>query len=373
MKSSQDLPLTARFLPRLIAKAGVYYQSRTMNTQKTPLVQKAILGMLVLIFGCLVLLLMNGRKQIEVLREGNGPVVAEVGDSNSAPSIHKAFPSMRSSKIPAPTKPALEPAKVAATQPAPAPTRAEAAAVEQPPIVLPAANVIEPPEAVSAVSGVSGRVVLVGVPPQEKIIHFDQTCGSMHETLVTTRHYVVSPDGGLANVFVYISRGSGVDGKRFPTPTTPVLLDQKDCMYQPYVIGAMVNQPIQIKNSDPILHNVHALPKNDRNLEFNFAQPVQDQTDERAFARPEEFVKFKCEVHDWMFAYVCVASNPYFAISDTNGMFQLPPGLPPGGYTITASHLKAGTAKQNFVLKKDAAVRLEFRLQANRRTGMAQR
>lgn len=344
-----------------------------MNTQQTPLVQKLILVMLLLIFGGLVLLLVNGRKQIEVLREGNGPALS-IGDSNNASAIHKAFPSLRSSRNPRPTNTPGDPPAARKTEPVGGAKPVEAPVVEQPPIVLPAATVIESTETVAEGSGVSGRVVLVGVPPQEKVIRFDQTCGAMQQSpLVTTRHYVVSPDGGLANVFVYISKGTGVDGKKFPTPTTPVLLDQKNCMYQPYVIGAMVNQPIQIRNSDPILHNVHAMPKNDPSSEFNFAEPLQGQIDERKFRTPEVFVKFKCDVHDWMFAYVAVASNPYFAVTDTNGMFQLPSGLPPGGYEITATHLKAGSAKQRFVLKKDANVRLEFRLKADVRSGVAQR
>lgn len=345
-----------------------------MNTQQTPLVQKLILITLVLILGCLILVLVKGQKQLEVLREGNGPAVVAT-DSNNAPSIHKSFPSVRSSKNPSPVRSVTEPEQASTIHATPEPKQAEAAVVQQrEPYISPSGTVVEPLKVEGNIAGVYGQVLLVGAPPPEKVIRFDQTCGAMqHASGVTTRHFVVSPDGGLANVFVYISKGTGVDGKHFPTPTTPVLLDQKDCMYQPYVIGAMVNQPIQIKNSDPILHNVHALPRNNGNVEFNFAQPVQDQVDQRIFTAPEVFVKLKCEVHDWMFAYVGVASNPYFAVTDSDGIFRLPDGLPPGNYEITATHLKAGTAKQRFTLKKDTPVTLEFRLNANGQSGVVQR
>lgn len=183
---------------------------------------------------------------------------------------------------------------------------------------------------------ITGKVTLKGTPPAEKTIKFDQTCGAMHQGPVTTRHYVVGADNGLGNVFVYISKGAEGKGT---APTTPVMLDQKDCMYQPYIVGAMVNQPIQIKNSDPLLHNVHALPKVDGNNEFNFAQPIQNQTDERKFAKPEVLIKLKCEVHDWMFAYVGVCDNPYFAVTDKDGKFTIK-DVPPGNYTVTAYHLK---------------------------------
>jgi plastocyanin len=192
---------------------------------------------------------------------------------------------------------------------------------------------------------ITGKVTLKGTPPKEKEIKFDQTCGAMHSGTVTTRHYVVGADNGLANVFVYISKGAEGRGT---APTTHVLLDQKNCMYQPYIVGAMVGQPIQVKNSDPLLHNVHALPKVDGNNEFNFAQPIQNQTDERKFAKPEVLIKFKCEVHDWMFAYVGVVDNPYFAVTDKDGNFTIK-DVPPGNYTLTAYHLKTHGANSKGV------------------------
>ncbi|MGZ4974931.1 MAG: hypothetical protein ACXWDN_19400, partial [Limisphaerales bacterium] len=204
-------------------------------------------------------------------------------------------------------------------------------------------------------------------PPAEIPIRFDATCGSFHPRRATTTRYVVSRDGGLANVFVYISKGA--EQLKVEPAVAPVLLEQKDCMYQPYVFGAMVNQPIQIKNSDPILHNVHALPK--RENEFNFAQPLQGQVDERAFTKPELFIKIKCDVHDWMLSYVSVLSHPFFAVTDTNGFFQLPSGLPPGKYELTAAHLKAGTASQTILLKKSNNVRLDFRLPVTGKPWMA--
>jgi hypothetical protein len=189
---------------------------------------------------------------------------------------------------------------------------------------------------------VTGKVTLKGTPPPEKTIAFDDTCSKLHPTVSTTRHYVVGADNGLANVFVYISKG--LEGKTFTAPKDPVELNQEGCNYQPYVSAVMVGQPVAIKNSDPIMHNIHALPKVDGNTEFNFAQPTQgDVNDSKWIAsitKPEVMVKMKCDVHPWMFAYIGVQDNPYFAVTDKDGNFKIA-NVPAGTYTVTAYHLKA--------------------------------
>lgn len=189
---------------------------------------------------------------------------------------------------------------------------------------------------------VTGKVTLKGSPPAEKTIAFDDTCSKLHPTVTTTRHYVVGADNGLANVFVYISKG--LEGKTFTPTTAAVEINQEGCMYHPYVSGAMVGQPVTIKNSDPIMHNIHALPKVDGNSEFNFAQPSQGDVNDTkwtaSITKPEVLVKLKCDVHQWMFSYVGVQDNPYFAVTDKDGNFKIP-GVPAGTYTLTAYHLKA--------------------------------
>jgi hypothetical protein len=334
-----------------------------MNTQKTALVHKLILVMLVLIFGCLVLLLIYGRKQIEALGEGNGQAARVSGDSNAPVNVDRAFPSLRSSKPrPAAIVEPDQPAKVAPVAHAAANVQPQPVADPGPTVVVPG-PVLKSSQWLSEEPGISGRVILVGRPPDEIPIGFDPACGAMHTTRVTTRHFVVSRDGGLANAFVYISKGA--ERVKIQPPSTPVLLEQKDCMYQPYIFGAMVNQSIQIKNSDPILHNVHSLPRADGNREFNFAQPVQGQIDERTFSKPELFIKIKCDVHDWMLSYVTVLSHPFFAVTDSNGVFQLANGLPPGQYELTVAHLKAGTMSKTVRLRKSNNVQVDFQLPVN--------
>lgn len=207
----------------------------------------------------------------------------------------------------------------------------------------------------------SGTVILKGTPPAEKTIVMDEQCCKLRPEPVTTRHYVVGPNSGLANVFVYISKG--LEGRQFAPPSQPAELDQTGAMYEPYVQGIMTGQVLRIKNSDDLLHNVHSLPKVPGNKEFNFAQPEKDLVTEKTFSKREVMVKFKCDVHNWMFAYVGVVEHPFFAVTDKNGRFVIT-NAPAGEYTLTAYHQKThGTTpglSQTVKIDGDAPVKADF-------------
>ncbi len=115
--------------------------------------------------------------------------------------------------------------------------------------------------------------------------------------------------------------------------------DQNGCQYSPHVFGVMVDQKIEIINDDETLHNVHALPKNSK--QFNIAQPKKGMKMTQSFSSPEVMVKVKCEVHNWMAAYVGVMDHPFFAVSDDQGNFTIK-DLPAGDYEIEAWHEKYG-------------------------------
>jgi plastocyanin len=205
---------------------------------------------------------------------------------------------------------------------------------------------------------ITGKVTLSGTPPPEKQIQFDPTCGKMHDKPATTRHYVVGEGNGLANVFVYVKEGAKPTSA--PASKGPTL-DQVGCEYQPYVLGVQAGQHFDVKNSDAVLHNVHALPKN--NKERNIAQPVRNMTSDFVFDKPEVLVKFKCDVHPWMFAYAGVTDHPYFAVTDKDGNFKIS-GLPAGDYTVEAYHLKAGSKTEKVTVGADDKKTVNFGLEA---------
>src|ERR1044071_8569340 len=97
---------------------------------------------------------------------------------------------------------------------------------------------------VASAAEISGKIKLTGTPPPEKPITLDVGCGKVQTTPITTRHYVVSADKGLANVFVYGKEGA----KPTPPPADKPTLDQQGCQYQPYVMGLQAGQHFDVKN-----------------------------------------------------------------------------------------------------------------------------
>jgi hypothetical protein len=305
---------------------------------------------LTVIAACLVVLVTRQQHQREVERaqvEKVPPPPSEPADTRRLPKSFTVSPGKRETPeaSPAPettvrvveiTTPA-QPAVVAPAAPEPIVSSGLA-----PLTYLAATNSPGSP------ASIKGRVTLNGTPPPENTItalNANLQCGPSHHGPVTTHFFQVSKDGGLADVFVFISRG--LKGQKFPVPGTPVALNQKGCFYEPYVFGMMTGQKLVVKNSDKILHNVHIDPNPDgpnAGKAKNVAQAPGGGVISASFPAPEDFLKIRCDVHPWMYAYACVVDNPFFAVTDAQGNFVIS-NVPPGDYTLTASHRKANSGR----------------------------
>ena len=208
---------------------------------------------------------------------------------------------------------------------------------------------------------VTGKVRFEGTPPGNPVLKMtsDPTCSNANAGEVRGESYMVD-NGALQNVFVYIRDGLG-NKYLFDTPTEPVKLDQKGCRYVPHVVGLRVAQPLEIGSSDSTMHNVHGMPETNR--EFNFSYPVAGMKQTVTFTAPEVMVPFKCDVHAWMNAYVGVVNHPYFAVTGSNGAFELKT-IPPGTYTIEAWHEKLGRQEQSVTLGEKDSKEITFTFKA---------
>jgi hypothetical protein len=186
---------------------------------------------------------------------------------------------------------------------------------------------------------VSGKISFMGTPPPNDKIQMssDPYCNMHAADYPTAETVKVSGDGGLENVIVFVSMGAPAG--QYPTPTTPVEINQQNCHYIPHVFTIMTGQPLNVKNSDMTLHNIHMFAE--KNPQFNVGQPVQNMVSSTKFEKPEFPLPIRCDVHKWMGAFTGVFDHPFHTVSKPDGTFELPK-LPPGNYEITAWHEKFG-------------------------------
>jgi plastocyanin len=211
---------------------------------------------------------------------------------------------------------------------------------------------------VAPAADITGVITLTGTPPAEKEITplmENPDCARMHATTPTTHFYVVGAKGELADAVVSLK---GVTGKSTGAGAPPAVLDQKGCLYTPQILAIQTGQKLIVKNSDPCVHNVHATPAGPGNPETNQGQAPGAVDLTYTYTQPEMFLRFKCDVHPWMFAWVSVFDSPYFCVSDKNGKFVIK-NVPPGKYTVEAAHRKLGIQTQD-VEVKDGDVTANF-------------
>jgi hypothetical protein len=203
-----------------------------------------------------------------------------------------------------------------------------------------------------------GTVTLNGTPPPEvpyTPLMNDATCGAMYTKPPTTHFYAVGPNHELADVVVSLK---DVTGKSTGASQPPVTLDQKGCLYVPQILAIQTGQKLVVKNSDSCIHNVHCVPAVSGNPESNQVQMPGGPDLDYTYSKPELFMKFKCDVHPWMFAWVSVFDSPYYGLSDKDGKFIIK-NVPPGKYTVEADHRKLGTSTKEVVVK-DSDVTVSF-------------
>lgn len=213
----------------------------------------------------------------------------------------------------------------------------------------------------ASAADLTGTISLKGTPPPEKDLPLTPDCSAFHKAPVKTRFYAVD-NGKLADAVVVLK---GVNAKSSGASAQPVVLDQSGCEYSPYIVAVQTGQKILVKNSDPLMHNIHPMPAVAGNKEVNKAQMPKAPDLEFTFDNAENFLKFKCDVHPWMFAYVSVIDHPYFAVTGKDGSYKIA-NVPAGKYTLEVYHRKAapiGSPVTKEIEVKDSAVTADFTLE----------
>lgn len=208
---------------------------------------------------------------------------------------------------------------------------------------------------------ITGTVKFDGKAPQARMIHMDAdpVCYAVNKGNVQSQAIILGDNNTLGNVFVYIKSGLNVDNnvKRVAQIAQEAVVNQAGCNYSPHVIGVMVGQKVKFFNPDGTLHNVHALCK--INPEFNIAMPDFRKEMEVTFDKPEFMFPVRCDVHPWMQAWVAVMPHPFFAVTGSDGQFEIK-NVPAGTYEIEAWHEKLKSKTMTITVADNSTQHLDF-------------
>ena len=166
-----------------------------------------------------------------------------------------------------------------------------------------------------------GKFVLDGTAPTPEAIAVNQdaaVCG-IHNLV---RESLMVKDGAIQNVCIWLSspkiKGQAA-GKQ-------IVMDNKDCRFNPHVVAMQAGDTLVLKNSDPVPHNTKGSPRS--NQEFNVIIPPNSTQDIKTITKSEgKPFKVECSIHSWMAGYVVVTDGPFAAATGEDGTFEIK-GLP---------------------------------------------
>lgn len=254
------------------------------------------------------------------------PAPSEPTTSAAAPAVTAATPA---------AEPSAEPATTPATATAAAPAAAESTGTEfaafKGQVKVDGSVPALPPLKAAGDPTVQDKICVAKAIPDDSVI--------------------VGAEGGLANVFVFAKKlPAGV--KAPPPPTEPAVLDQQGCRFVPQAMVFQTGQPLLMKNSDTVSHNVRttaiAMPIN------QIIGPSNTTGIAVTYKKPERLpVQTKCDIHAWMLAYHLPLDHPYAAVTDADGKFEIP-NLPAGDWEFIVWHGKAGNIARSYKFKASA-------------------
>ena len=195
-----------------------------------------------------------------------------------------------------------------------------------------------------------GAVLLSGKyqrPAPLKVVKSRSFCGLTvaNETLLVDR------DGGVRNAVVILrplDRTVNVHPGK-------IVLDNKQCAFTPHVQIAAIGSELMLKNSDPILHTVHA--RLGKETLFNVGLPRWRQVTK--ILDRSGVIRIDCDVlHTWMSAAIVVVSSPYVAVTSENGLFTIEE-IPPGPYDVEIWHEVLGSRKAQISIPQSGAIYIE--------------
>ena len=190
---------------------------------------------------------------------------------------------------------------------------------------------------------IQGRVLFQGGEVPRSTLVRNTTdpdeCGEVQ----SLRNILVSRNQGIGNTVISLANVSLPPD--YEVPTSTLVLDNRECQFEPHVAVLTTGSNIETINSDAVTHTVHFYGLFNLNVALG---PGQSKS-VRQLDRPGWYI-VKCDLHGWMQAYVRVDEHPFHAVSSRDGSFRIP-NLPAGSYRLEAWHEYFGRKEREIVVQ----------------------
>lgn len=201
----------------------------------------------------------------------------------------------------------------------------------------------------------SGTITFGGDPPSASPIQVTKDVEVCSKHNLVAEGLVVNADNnGIANVvvYMYLKRGSDpppIHESYDETADANVKLDNHNCRFEPHVVLLRTSQTLILGNTDPVGHNTKVDAVS--NVGINPIVPANSSIEQRFPEEERRPIGVSCSIHPWMSAYVVIRDNPYFAVTDEDGRFEIK-NVPAGKWTFQFWHEKCGYVSE---VKRDGA------------------
>ena len=178
------------------------------------------------------------------------------------------------------------------------------------------------------------------------------------------------------NIVVYLTKAPPTD---LDFSKVKFVMDQRNLEFRPHVLPVLVGTTVQFPNNDEVDHNIFSMS---RTKKFNLGSYKPGDSKAVLFDKPG-IVELRCDVHAEMAAYILVMKNPYFAVTDKKGNFQIPDAnylqqarledladLATGKYFIKSWHEKLKTQKKAISVSEDGDVTAQLNLKRGVPSGL---
>jgi plastocyanin len=203
---------------------------------------------------------------------------------------------------------------------------------------------------------IAGTVTYAGVAPKPERLEITRDQKVCAATPHFSQQLEVGAGGGIRDAIVSvreIEKGAPL------APAKDVTFDQRGCVYIPHVLAFPAGSTIKVMNSDGIIHDLRTYST--ANPPLNLVQPANVKSIEVKIDKPET-IKVGCYMHPWMSAWWYVAGNPYYAVTNARGRFEIH-DVPPGTYKIRVWQEKLGERTRSVTVKAGKTVTVNFKLQ----------